>query len=66
MIKISMKHHTALSQAEMFITPAMRQNMEPRHRTAVETMLTLIGETKSYILQELYDVKLPLNTDGRG
>lgn len=60
MIRISMSHYTALSQAEMFIQPSLTQNMEPRHRQAVERNLVLIGEVKAFILQELYNPKLPL------
>lgn len=60
MIKVSMKHYTALSQVEMLLQPTLKRGLEPRHRDSIETQLKLIDELKRFILQELFNPKLPL------
>lgn len=59
MTKFNLDHVAALSRASMEMLKGIVPNMNPRHRTEVETDIVRLNEVKHLVLRTIYEPGLP-------
>jgi len=65
MINITLDHVTAISHAELFLSPTISRHPEPRFRHEIENDQKLLKEVKQFLLDHLYRPGLPFGSENQ-